>query len=120
MPSGLTWIIQYLDIIINKVLKENLRKRYVNNCIKTNNVQDSKSTIIEWIEEIWNSKSAITNEMIFNSLKYSGISCSLDGSEEDMFSGYDDLENGSETIEIENEEGSDRQDQCITFSCSSD
>ena len=33
MPSGLTWKLQPLDISINKVLKENLRKRYVNNCI---------------------------------------------------------------------------------------
>ena len=109
-----------LDININKALKESLRKIYVNNCIKTNNVQDLKRTIIEWIEEIWNSKSAITNLMIFNSFKYSGISCSLDGSEEDMFQGYEDFENGRETIEIENEEGSDRQDECITCRGSSD
>ena len=33
IPSGLSWKLQPLDISINKVLKENLRKRYVNDCI---------------------------------------------------------------------------------------
>ena len=42
--------------------------------------------------------------MRFNSFKYSGISCSLDGSEDDMFRDYEDLE-------IEYEEGSDQQDE---------
>ena len=37
--------------------------------------------------------------MIF---KYSGISCSLDGSEDDILLGYEDFEKGSETIEIKN------------------
>ena len=30
--------------------------------------------------------------MIFNSFKYSGISCSFAGSEDDMFRGYEELE----------------------------
>ena len=41
--------------------------------------------------------------MIFNSFKYSGVSCSSDASEDDMFRCNEDLEKGSETIEIENE-----------------
>ena len=36
MPSCLTWKLQPWNISINKILKENLRKRYVNDCIKTN------------------------------------------------------------------------------------
>ena len=58
--------------------------------------------------------------MIFNSFKYSGISYSLDGSEDDMFRGYEDLEKGSEIIKIENEEGSDQEDQYIASRSSSD
>ena len=58
--------------------------------------------------------------MIFNSFKYSGISCSLDGSQDDMFRGYEDLEKEDETIEIENEERSDQEDEYITSRISSD
>ena len=47
--SGLTWKLQPLYISIIKVLKENLRKRYVNDGIKTNNAKVSKSTIIEFL-----------------------------------------------------------------------
>ena len=71
------------------------------------------------VDDIWNSESVITNEMIFNSFKYSGISCSLDASEEDMFRGYEHLQKGRETIEIDNEERSDQQDEYITSSSSS-
>ena len=92
IPSRLTWNLQSLDISINKVLKENLRKKYINDCIKTNNAKVLKSTIIEWVDEIWNSESVITNEMIFNSFKYLRINCSLDASEDYMFRGYEDLE----------------------------
>ena len=34
IPSGLTWKFQPFDININKVLKDYLRKKYVNDCIK--------------------------------------------------------------------------------------
>ena len=82
--------------------------------------KDLKSTIMEWVDEIRNSEFVITNEMMFDSFKYSGISSSFDGSEDDMFLGYVDLEKGSETIEIENEEGSDQEDEYIISSSSSD
>ena len=39
------------------------------------------SIIVEWINELWYSDSVITNEIILNSFKYSGISKSLDGGE---------------------------------------
>ena len=58
--------------------------------------------------------------MIFNSFKYSGISCSLDASEHDMFRDYEDLEKGRETIEVENEQGSDQEDKYIKSISSSD
>ena len=50
------------------------------------------------VDEIWNSEFVITEKMIFNSFKYSGISCSLDASDDDIFRGYEDKEKGSETI----------------------
>ena len=56
-----------------------------------NNIKVSKSSIIEQIDELWYSDSAIANEIIFNSFKYSVISNSLDGSEDYQFRGYKDI-----------------------------
>ena len=74
------------------MFKENLRNKYVSYCIENNNLKVAKSTIKEWVDEIWSSDFIITNEIIFNSLKFSGISSSLDGSEDDQFRGYEYLE----------------------------
>ena len=52
-----------------------------------------KRTIVEWIDELLYSDSALTNEIIFNIFKYSGISNSLDESEDDKFRGYKDKNN---------------------------
>ena len=45
---------------------------------------------------------SITNKIIFNSFKYSSISNSLDGNEDDNFRGYEDREKGNEINQIEN------------------
>ena len=42
--------------------------------------------------------------MIFNSFKYSGISSSLDGSEDGQFRGYEDIWKENEIIQIENDD----------------
>ena len=42
--------------------------------------------------------------MNWYSIKYSGISNSLDLSEDDQFRGYEDIEKGNEIIQIENDE----------------
>ena len=42
--------------------------------------------------ELWYSDSVIFSEIIFNSFKYSGISNSFDGGEEDQFREYSDKE----------------------------
>ena len=41
--------------------------------------------------------------MIFNSFKFAEISSELDGSQDDQFRDYEDLEKGNEIIELENE-----------------
>ena len=40
--------------------------------------------------------------MIFNSFKYSGISNSLNGNEDDQFRGYEDIVRGNEITKIGN------------------
>ena len=114
IPSGLTWKLHPLDIIINRVFKENLRNKYVSYCIENNNLKVAKSTIIELVDEIWYSDSIIANEMIFNSFKFSGISSSLDGSEDDQFRGYEHLEKGNKIVELENDEALDQNDDYVT------
>ena len=44
------------------------------------------------VDEIWYSDSSITNQMILNSFKYSGINSELDESEDHQFRGNEDLE----------------------------
>ena len=98
------------------MFKENLRNKYVSYCIENNNLKVAKSTFIKWVDEIWYSDSIITNEMIFNSFKFSGISSSLDGSEDDEFRGYEHLEKGNEIVELENDEALDQDDDYVTSS----
>ena len=54
--------------------------------------------------------------MIFNSFKFSGISSSFDGSEEDQFRGYEHLEKGNEIVKLENGEALDQDDDHVTSS----
>ena len=114
IPSGLSWKLQPLDISINIVFKENLRNKYVSYSIENNNLKVTKSTIIEWVDEIWCSDFIITNEMILNSFNFSGISSSLDGREDDQFRGYEHLEKGNEIVELENDEALDQDDDYVT------
>ena len=63
----------------------------------------SKSTIVKWIDELRDLDSVITNKMIFNSFTYSGISISLDGSEDKKFRGYEDIQK-TRLFKIENDD----------------
>ena len=57
--------------------------------------------------------SIITNQIIFNSFKYAGISSELVGSEDHQFRGYEDLDKGYETIKLESEETLDQEDDYV-------
>ena len=71
IPTCLVWRLQLIEINVHKIF---LKNKYVCYWISKNNIKGSKSAITEWIDELWYSDSGITNEMIFNSFKYSGIS----------------------------------------------
>ena len=64
IPSDLTWILQLLHIIISKVFKERLRYKYVGYWIGKNNIKESKSEVIEWIDESWYLNFVIINNNI--------------------------------------------------------
>ena len=49
-----------------------------------------KYAVLEWIDELRYSDFVITNEIMSSSYKYSGISSSLDESEDDQFRGNKD------------------------------
>ena len=53
IPRGLTWRLQPLDISISNVFKESLIIKYAYYWIGKNNIQASKSVIIESINELW-------------------------------------------------------------------
>ena len=54
--------------------------------------------------------------MTLNSLKYAGISSSLDWSEDYQFWSFINLGKGNETIELKNEEVLDQEDDYVTSS----
>jgi hypothetical protein len=91
---------------VNKLFKSYLKKKYIKfqivhlNLFKNINLNNSNSIysnvvntksevkeddIIEWINTVWNDSNLITNTILFNSLKYCGITNKLDGSEDELF-----------------------------------
>ena len=73
---------------INKPLKSRLTQIYCDNCIKYGrNLHKIKREKIIWKYE----DEIIRKEMIYYSLKYCGISNSLDGSEKELIKVYDKI-----------------------------
>ena len=104
IPCGMTRKLQPLDVSINKPVKDYLRKCYVNHLYISHNEKVKKNQIIKWINDIWWDENIITKEMVRNSFLFTGISNRLDGSEDHLFKGYDDLEEDNFDIELELEE----------------
>ena len=79
--------------MINRLLKDELRKKYVSFC--TNKKNDNKVTrdmVIDWIQDIWYNSKAINKDLIYKSFRTCGLTNKLDGSENHLFKGFDLLQ----------------------------
>ena len=61
IPAGLTRFIQPLDVVINKPFKDALRKKYIEYCSISNNINAkiSKEKMIEFIVDTWHDPSTL-------------------------------------------------------------
>ena len=80
IPKSLTFCLQPLDVMINRLLKDELRKKYVSFC--TNKKNDNKVTrdmVIDWIQDIWYNSKAINKDLIYKSFRTCVLTNKLDG-----------------------------------------
>lgn len=78
IPGELTWKLHPLDVCINKLFKDLLKKRYFKYCMEISNLKVKREDLITQIDEIWNSDS-ITLETISKSFLGSGVANKMDG-----------------------------------------
>ena len=89
ISGGLTRYLQSLEVSINKLFKDELKKRYTKYCMDQ---QDIKTTIPQEdltnrVAEVWYDDK-LSSDIINKSFKTSGITLALDGSEDEMLIGH--------------------------------
>ena len=76
--------------MVNKPFKSAIKEKYISYCID-NGVDNLKVSLTKMIEmgcETWLNDKIITSEMIYNSFRYTGISNSLNYSEDHLFNSW--------------------------------
>ena len=116
IPGGLTRYLQLLDVSIKKPFKDELKKRYTKYCM---NHQDNKARVtqedlINWVAEVWYDNK-LSSEIISKSFKAAGITLTLDGSEDEMFIGHNQLLNDDQIMTEQVEQPVDEQEKEIKY-----
>ena len=109
IPRGLTPFCQLLDININKVFKDEMKKLYLSwrsNLINTN-IRVSRQNVVEWCCSCWDNPFVITTELIKETFLQAGITISLDGEENSKVKIFDRLKELMPANIIENEKYDD-------------
>ena len=64
IPWGQTRYIKILDKSINKPLKDQLKRKYINYLINQNSNKVSREKLMEWISEIWGGDNIISPNLV--------------------------------------------------------
>ena len=110
IPGGCTSVLQPLDVCLNKPFKVHMRQKWnewmangEKQLTKVGNLKRAElATVCQWIVDSWNE---VPSDMVIRSFLKCGISNSIDGTEDELFSeligGRDDVEQEKNTEECD-------------------
>ena len=90
-PKGLTGILQPLDTSLNRPFKDWIKRSYEEAVSLLNGAKGAKikrEVILNLIYTNWFDNEKIKTEVIKNAFLYCGISNNMDGSKDDLFKGF--------------------------------
>ena len=82
VPKGLTPVSQPLDMTINKLIKDEMKRQYLGwktLLLDNNNIKVTRQNVIDLVCNYWKSEKVVPFELIKNTFKQAGITVSLTG-----------------------------------------